>query len=76
MADAPRDYKKEYREYQGKPEQIRHRSNRNKARRKMIEKHGKAKLRGKDVDHKDGNPMHNNYKNLAITSIKYNRGKH
>lgn len=30
-----RDYKKEYREYGGKPEQIKHRSERNKARRMM-----------------------------------------
>lgn len=30
-----RDYKKEYREYQGKPEQIKNRAKRNKARREM-----------------------------------------
>ena len=30
-----RDYKKEYREYQGKPEQIHNRSLRNQARRKL-----------------------------------------
>lgn len=70
-----RDYKKEYREYQGKPEQRRNRSNRNKARRLLEKKMGRAKMRGKDVDHKDGNPMNNSIKNLQITSKSYNRSK-
>ncbi len=72
----PRDYKKEYAQYQGKPEQIKHRSNRNKARRLMIKKHGKAAVKGKDIDHSNGNPMDNNPKNLKITSVHYNRAKH
>jgi hypothetical protein len=76
MADAPRDYKKEYREYQGKPEQIKHRSSRNHARLMMKKKFGKKKIAGKDIDHKDGNPMRSTYKNLAITSVHYNRAKH
>lgn len=46
-----RDYKKEYANYQGKPEQIRNRSNRNKARRLMIKKHGESAVKGKDIDH-------------------------
>lgn len=70
-----RDYKKEYREYQGKPEQRRNRSNRNKARRLLEKKMGRAKMRGKDVDHRDGNPMNNSIKNLQITSKSYNRSK-
>lgn len=67
---------KHYREYQGKPEQIKKRSQRNKARRKMI-KAGKAKVGdGKDVNHKTpisrggGNSMNN----LSVTSRKTNRG--
>jgi len=71
-----RDYKKEYREYQGHPLQIKHRAKRNSARRMMIRKHGKSKLKGKDIDHKDGNPMNNSNGNLRITSIRYNRAKH
>jgi hypothetical protein len=71
-----RDYAKEYREYHGKPSQRKNRSNRNKARRLMIKKHGKAKLEGKDVDHKK--PMKkgggNHMKNLRIRSVKANRG--
>lgn len=71
-----RDYKKEYREYQGTPEQIKNRAMRNAARRKM-EKAGKArKGDGKDVDHKDGNPRNNSMSNLHSTTKKYNRGKH
>lgn len=71
-----RDYKKEYSKYQSSPAQIKARSNRNKARRLMIKKHGKAAVKGKDIDHKNGNPMNNSPRNLAITSVKYNRGKH
>lgn len=71
-----RDYKKEYANYQGLPEQIRHRARRNRARRLMIKKYGKKRLRGKDVDHHDGNPMNNSFKNLRITSVHYNRAKH
>lgn len=71
-----RDYAKEYREYQGTPEQIRNRSSRNKARRKM-EKLGLAKKGdGKDVDHKDGNPTRNSRKNLHMMSASKNRAKH
>jgi hypothetical protein len=70
-----RDYAKEYREYQGTPEQIRRRARRNRARRLMIKKFGKSRLRNKDVDHKDGNPMNNSYSNLRIMSKAKNRGR-
>lgn len=47
----PRPYKKEYEEYQGKPEQIKRRAARNAARAEL-EKQGKVhKGDGKDVDH-------------------------
>ncbi len=46
-----RDYKKEYREYQGKPDQIAKRSQRNKARREYESKHGDLPS-NVDVDHK------------------------
>lgn len=51
MARKKRDYKKEYRDYQGKPEQIKRRAERNAARRKAVKKYGKAALKGKEVDH-------------------------
>lgn len=47
---AARDYKKEYRDYHGKPEQIKRRAARNQSRAKL-EKAG-VDVRGKDVDHK------------------------
>ena len=70
-----RDYKKEYRNYQGKPEQIKNRTARNRARRLMIRKHGKSKLKGKDIDHKDSNPRNNSYSNLRIMSKSKNRAR-
>jgi hypothetical protein len=70
-----RDYKKEYANYQGRPEQIKNRASRNKARRLMIRKVGKARLNGKDVDHK--HPIRrggtSSLKNLRIRSVKDNR---
>lgn len=70
-----RDYKKEYREYHGKPEQIKRRAGRVKARREMLKIHGKKKLAGKDIDHKDRNPNNNSTSNLRIQSQKKNRGR-
>lgn len=68
-----RNYRKEYDNYQGKPSQIKRRSSRNKARRKM-EKAGKAsKGDGKDVAHKDNNPKNNSRSNLKTQSKSKNR---
>lgn len=72
----PAELKKHYAEYQGTPEQIAKRSQRNKARRAMEAKVGKAALKGKDVDHATpirkggGNAMGN----LRIQSPSENRG--
>jgi hypothetical protein len=70
-----RDYKKEYREYHGKPSQIKRRAGRVKARREMLKIHGKAKLAGKDIDHKDRNPNNNSKSNLRIQTPSKNRGR-
>ena len=48
----PRDYKQEYANYQGTPEQIANRTKRNAARRTMEKKGVVSKGDGKDVDHK------------------------
>jgi len=50
-----------------------HRSNRNKARRAAEKKFGAAAIKGKDVDHKDGNPMNNSPSNLRLRSRGENR---
>ena len=46
-----RDYKKEYEDYQGTPEQKKRRAQRNAARRKAIEAGRAKKGDGKEVDH-------------------------
>jgi len=68
-----RDYRKEYVEYHGTPEQRKNRSSRVLARRKVIKRDGEGAVKGKDVDHKDGNPRNNSDHNLRILSIKKNR---
>ena len=68
-----RNYKLEYANYQGKPEQIERRSSRNKARRIMTGK-GLCKMGdGMDVDHKDRNPLNNDIKNLRVQKKEKNR---
>lgn len=47
-----RDYRREYDNYQGKPEQIRNRAKRNAARAEMVRAGRAKKGDGKDVDHK------------------------
>jgi len=64
-----RDYKKEYANYQGTPEQIARRSSRNKARRVM----GDKVIQGLDVGHKDNNPMNNDPSNLKNEDPSDNR---
>ena len=66
---AERNYKKEYANYQGTPEQIARRSSRNKARRAM----GDKVVKGMDVGHKDNNPMNNDPKNLRMEKPSDNR---
>jgi hypothetical protein len=70
----PRDYAKEYREYQGTPEQLKNQSTRHKARRAMVKKHGAAAVSGKDVHHVNGIEKGNGDKNLKILSRTKNRG--
>jgi hypothetical protein len=56
-----RNYKLEYANYQGTPEQIARRSSRNKARRAM----GDKAVKGMDVGHADNDPMNNDPKNTT-----------
>lgn len=68
-----RNYRKEYDNYHGKPEQIKRRDARNAARRKL-EKTGKVrKGDGKDVAHRNGNPRDNRRSNLKVATKRANR---
>lgn len=51
-----RDYKKEYRDYQGTPEQKKRRAARNAARRQAMKEGRVHKGDGKEVDHLGSNP--------------------
>jgi nicotinamide mononucleotide adenylyltransferase len=64
-----RNYRQEYDNYQGTPEQIARRSSRNKARRVMGDK---TKV-GMDVGHADNDPMNNDPTNLRNEDPSENR---
>ena len=70
---AKRDYKKEYKQYHSKPEQVQNRSMRNQARAKLGLKKGDSR----EVDHK--NPISkggsNRRDNLRAVLRKTNRAK-
>ena len=70
-----RDYKKEYQTYHGTADQLKKRASRNKARKIMESKGLVKKGDGKDIDHKDGNPLNNSRKNLRPMSASKNRSK-
>jgi len=68
-----RNYRLEYDRYQGKPEQIKRRDSRNKARAMMV-KAGKAhKGDGMDVEHKNGNPLVDKMSNFKLGTKRDNR---
>ena len=70
-----RDYRKEYDNYHSRPEQRKNRSSRVLARRIMKKRLGVKRIKGKDVDHKDGNPRSNSRSNLRIRSKSSNRSR-
>jgi hypothetical protein len=69
-----RNYKQEYNNYHSKPSQLKNRASRNKARTLMETIHGQ-KIKGKDIDHIDGNPKNNKLSNLRISTIHKNRSR-
>lgn len=71
----PRNYRKEYDNYQSRPEQRRRNDARKKSRRKMVKAVGKSRLKGKDVDHKDRNPRNTAMNNLRIQTKRKNRSR-
>jgi hypothetical protein len=68
-----RDYKKEYANYHSRPEQIARRSARNSARRIIKKKLTDEEIEGKDVHHKDNDPLNNDKTNLSVVTQHYNR---
>lgn len=71
MAD--RNYRREYDTYHGKPQQIKRRAARNKARAHMESKGLVHKGDGKEVDHKNHNPLDNSEANIRVRSKSANR---
>ena len=68
-----RDYKEEYREFHGKPDEIKRRAARVKARRYMESRGHAKKGDGRDVDHKNGNPLDDRPENLQMRNRSENR---
>ena len=71
MGKKIRDYRKEYDDYHGRPEEIERRSNRNKARREMSKSKNLSWL--DEVDHIDNNPNNNKSANIRVVSRNKNR---
>jgi len=68
-----RNYKLEYQNYQGTPEQLKNRAKRNAARAKLAKKGQVRKGDGKDVDHISGIAAGNGRKNLRVQTVSANR---
>jgi len=68
-----RNYANEYKKYQGTEAQKKRRAMRNKARRQAIKDGRARKGDGKDVHHRNGNPMDSSSDNLQIRSASSNR---
>ena len=73
----PRDYKKEYANYQGTEEQKKNRAKRNKARRTLMRQGRVKKGDGKDVGHKKTlkSGGSNGSSNWAVQSVSSNRSE-
>lgn len=65
----------EYSKFQSSAKAKAERSARNNARRAALRKGVVHKGDGKDIDHKDSNPLHNSPSNLMVMSKHKNRGK-
>ena len=68
-----RNYKKEYNNYQGTATQKKNRASRNAARNALKKVGVVNKGDGKDVNHRNGNPLDNRAKNLQVTTKRANR---
>lgn len=72
----PRDYKKEYAAYHGKPEQIKRRAQRNAARKAAVDAGKASPGDGKEVDHLGSNRKGKlNNGRVSVVSRKRNRSR-
>lgn len=74
-AKRKRNYRQEYDDYHAKPEQIKRRAGRNKARAIMEDKGLVHDGDGKDVDHINRNTLDNDEDNLRVQSRRQNRAR-
>lgn len=68
-------YREMYRKFQSSAKAKAERASRNSARRKAIKAGRVSKGDGKEIDHKDSNPLHNSPSNLRVVSRYTNRSK-
>ena len=68
-----RNYKREYARYQSSPIQKKRRASRNAARNALKKAGVVKKGDGKDVNHRNGNPLDNRARNLSVTTKRANR---
>lgn len=65
----------EYERFQSSAKAKAERASRNSARRAALRSGRVHKGDGKDIDHRDSNPLHNTASNLRVMSASANRGK-
>lgn len=68
-------YREMYRKFQSSAKAKAERASRNSARRSAIASGKVQKGDGKEIDHKNSNPMDNSSSNLRVVSRKTNRSK-
>ena len=68
-----RNYKREYARYQSSTIQKKRRASRNAARNALKKAGIVKKGDGKDVNHRNGNPLDNRARNLSVTTKRANR---
>lgn len=61
------------RKFNGSPEQLKRRAERNSSRAEMVKRVGKTAVKGKDVDHASHNTKDKSTKNLSLMSPSKNR---
>lgn len=71
-----RDYRHEYDKFHSSEKSKKDRASRNRANRLAKSEGRISKGDGKDVDHRNGNPLDNRRSNTRVVSKSTNRAKH